>query len=186
MIISAKLLRSWNACYTDERIASTLARYKRATPASVAADESLSLDDRMWCIAKCLWHLDEGAARLFAIECAETVAHLAGDEDGQAQYRGLLNDMRQIQTDVPEEDRDAAWAAAWAVAGAVAGDAAWAVARAVVGDAAWAAARAAAWAVARAAAWDAAWAAARDAAWAAEIRKSIARALEWLGEEAHS
>lgn len=134
MIITAKLLRSWDACYTDERIAEVLARYKRATPAAIAADTSLPVDDRLWCLIKALWHLDESAARLFAVECAETVAHLAGDEDDIAQFHGLLNDMRQIEIELPPEQRDAAWAAAWDTAWA-AWDAAWAVW--AVWDASW-------------------------------------------------
>jgi len=140
--ITAPLLRTWGACWTDEKIKTALAGRESVTPAEVAAAEYVSLDDRLWVLCRCLWHLDKKAERFFAIESASLVSHLAGDEDDQGIYLGLLNDLAQIENEVTPEGRDAA----------------------------------------RAAARDAA----RDAAWAAELRKAIARALEWLGEEATS
>ena len=163
VIVDANLLRSWDACWNDARIAAHRLA-SGATPRQIAADESISLDDRLWVVTRCLWHLDESAARYYAIERARTVTHLAGDEDDQAQHAAILDELARIESEVPADQRAAAWAAAW--------------------DAAWAAA----WDAARAAAWDAAWAAARaaawDAAWDAAIRESIAAALEWLGDEA--
>jgi hypothetical protein len=219
-MITASLLRSWSACWSDEQIRTRLGTRTAVTPREVATDTSISVGDRLWVVCKALWYLDEDAARYFAIETALSVAHLAGDEDDQAQFLGLMNDLMCAQ-DLPEDRRaaarDAAWAAArdaaWAAARDAAWDAAWAAARdaawAAARDAAWAAARdaawdaawAAAWAAARDAAWaaaraaardaawaaarDAAWAAARDAAWDADIEKSIARALSWLGDYAN-
>jgi hypothetical protein len=166
MLVTAELLQSWDACWTPSRIAAHPLG-SGATPTQIAADESISLDDRLWVLAKCLWHCDPIAARLFAIECAESVAHLAGDEDDQAQFLGLCAEMREM-----------------AIAGVPDGDPNWAAARDAARDAAWAAAWAAARAAARAAAWDAAWDAAWAAAWAAALRKKIASILEWLGDEA--
>ena len=155
MIVTAKLLRSWDACWDDAHIAAHRLA-SGATPRQIAADESISLDDRLWVVTRCLWHLDESAARYYAIERARTVTHLAGDEDNQAQHAAILDELARIESEVPADQRAAARAAAW--------DAAWDVAW----DAAWTAARAADW----------------DAARAAAIRESIAAALEWLGDEA--
>jgi hypothetical protein len=166
--ITAKLLRSWEACWSDEQIKTKLAGRKSVTAREIAADESVSLDDRLWVLCQLLAHLDESAAHLYAIESASLVAHLAGDEDDQAQYLSLLNSLHEIE-DLPVEQRgaarDAARGAAW--------DAARDAARDAAGDAAWGAA----WDAARGAAWDAALGAARGAA----LREAIARALEWLG-----
>ena len=155
VIVTAKLLRSWDACWDDAHIAAHRLS-SGATPRQIAADESISLDDRLWVVTRCLWHLDESAARYYAIERARTVTHLAGDEDDQAQHAAILDELARIESEVPADQRAAAWDAARAAARAATWDAAW--------DAAWAAA----------------WAAARDAA----IRESIAAALEWLGDEA--
>ena len=209
LIVTPALLREWGACWTDTAIAvHPLA--KGATLATIAAAESISLDDRMWVLATAIWWIDErtdrdGAAHLFAVDCAESVAHLAGDEDDQAAYLGICNDLRQI-VDLPESERDAARAPAWvaardaarAAAWAPAWDAAWDAARAAAWDAARDPARDAAWVAARdaarAAAWAPAWVAARaparapawgaamDAARAAHLRKLIAIAMAWLGE----
>ena len=213
LIVTPALLREWGACWTDTAIAvHPLA--KGATLATIAADESISLDDRMWVLATAIWWIDErtdrdGAAHLFAVDCAESVAHLAGDEDDQAAYLGICNDLRQI-VDLPESERGAAWSAAWLAAWVAARDAArdaaWVAARdaarapawVAARDAARAAARAPAWVAARdaarAAAWAPAWVAARaaarapawgaamDAARAAHLRKLIAIAMAWLGE----
>ena len=135
VIVTAKLLRSWDACWDDAHIAAHRLS-SGATPRQIAADESISLDDRLWVVTRCLWHLDESAARYYAIERARTVTHLAGDEDDQAQHAAILDELARIESEVPADQRAAAW------------------------DAARAAARAATWAAAR----DAAWAAARDAA----------------------
>jgi len=178
-MITKKLLKEWGACWSDEQIDTYLksAKRKSVSPRHVAQDTTISLDDRLWVLCKTLAHLSEPCARYFAIECAQTVAHLAGDEGDQAQYLGLLNQLCEIE-DLPEQDRDAARAAAWA--------AAWDAARAAALDVAWAAARAAALDVAWDAAWAAAWAAARAAAWAAAwdvaLTAAIDRALIWLGD----
>jgi hypothetical protein len=174
-MITAQLLRSWSACWSDEQIRTRLGNRTEVTPREVAADTSISVDDRLWVICKALWYLDEAAARYFAIETALSVAHLAGDEDDQAQFLGLMNDLMCAQ-DLPANQRAAAWAAARATAWAAARDAAWDTAW----DTAWAAARATAWDAARATAWDTA----RATAWAADVEKSISCALSWLGEYA--
>ena len=163
VIVTANLLRSWDACWSDERIAAHRLA-SGATPRQIAADESISIDDRLWVVTRCLWHLDESAARYYAIERARTVTHLAGDEDDQAQYAALLDELARIESDVPADQRAAARAAA----------------RDAARDAAWYAARPAARDAARAAAWGPAW----GAAWGAASRESIAAALEWLGDEA--
>jgi len=92
---------------------------------------------------------NERNLRHFAVDCAESVLHLA-QEDQRELLQACL-DVTRAYADWPEE-WDAARAAAW--------DAAYAAARAAEGaaarNAAWAAARAAARAAAQAAAWDAA------------------------------
>ena len=115
VIVTANLLRSWDACWSDERIAAHRLA-SGATPRQIAADESISLDDRLWVVTRCLWHLDESAARYYAIERARTVTHLAGDEDDQAQYAALLDELARIESDVPADQRAAAWGAAWGAA----------------------------------------------------------------------
>jgi hypothetical protein len=171
MKITRKLLRDWNACWADEQIVEKLGKRKSVSPRAVANDESISLDDRLWVLCRALAHLDEHAARGFAIECALTVAHLTGDEADQAQCLGLLNDLLQIE-DLPPAAWDAAWGAARNAAWGVAWGAARDAARDAAGDAA------------RNAAGDAARNAARNAARDAALKEVIARALEWLGDEA--
>ncbi len=185
MQITAKLLRSWDACWSDDDIATHLGTRKSFTPAEVAGDETIALADRLWVLCRCLGHLDETAARLYAIESAELVARLAGDEQEQEQYLGIMNELRQIQLEMPAENRADAWNATWDAAWDAAWEAAWNATLDAARDAASAASSAAASAASRAAsraAEDVAW----YAAWYAEIRKAIDRALEWLGEEAHS
>lgn len=131
VIVTAKLLRSWGACWDDARIAAHRLA-SGATPRQICADESISLDDRLWVVTRCLWHLDESAARYYAIERARTVTHLAGDEDDQAQHAALLDELCRIESEVPKDQRAAARDAAW--------DAARAAARAATRDAALAAA----------------------------------------------
>src|SRR5262245_63739705 len=154
-MITPMLLREWNACWDDDRILDKAGGRAEVTPRDIANDDSISLDDRLWVLCRCLWYLDESAARGFAIESALLVAHLAGDEDDQAQYLGLMNRLLEIG-DLPEPEMAPARAAAW--------------------DAAWDAARAAAWDAAREAARDAASAAASDAAWARARGSAGARA----------
>src|SRR5688572_19667708 len=123
-MITAQLLRSWGACWSDEQLALKFGSRTTVTPREVAADKTISLDDRLWVICKTLWYLDERSARYFAIETALTVAHLAGDEDDQAQFLGLMNELMCIE-DLPVEQRDAAWDAAWDAARDAARAAAW-------------------------------------------------------------
>lgn len=170
-MITPKLLREWDACWNDDRIATYFAGRDALTPRAIANDDSISLDDRLWVLCRTMWYLDESAERMFAIESASLVAHLAGDEDDQAIYAGLLNDLIQIEEEITDPG---AWAAAWYAAGSAAWSAAWYAAW----YAAWSAAGSAAWA----AAWYAAWYTARAAAQDAELRKAIARAIEWLGD----
>ena len=196
-MITAKLLREWGACWSDEQIAAL--GVTEMSPRQLATDERIPLGDRLWVLCRSIWYLDESAARLFAIESAAGAVHLAGDEDDQAQYLGLLNWLCEIE-DLPAGQRADAWADAWAAAWDAARTAAWAdawaaawaaartAAWAAAWDAAWAAARAdawdaawnAAWADARADAWDAAW----NAAWADALSFSLDRALDWLGDYA--
>jgi len=126
MKITKKLLRQWGACWNDDQIAEAIARFGRdPSPREVANDDNVSLEDRLWAVTKALWHCDESAARLFAIECAETVAHLAGDEDDVAQFLGLCAQLREIELVLPESEKDAARCAAWGAAR----DAVWDAAR---------------------------------------------------------
>jgi hypothetical protein len=138
---------------------------------------------------------DARAARLYACDCAEHVAHHAGSAEA-ACCATIEVARRYARGEATEEERAAAWAAASAAAGAAAGAAAWAAVRnaagaaawAVARNAAWAAARNAAWAAARNAAWAAAWAVARNAAWAAawaaERQWQAARLVEMLAGKA--
>jgi hypothetical protein len=186
-VITAKLLREWDACHDDDDIAALASGRTSASPREIASDDRITLDDRLWVVCRALWYRSESAARTFAIDSAALVSHLAGRPEDCAEHARLVADLRRIYA-MPTEHRrseelsrwaaarDAARAAAWDVAWDVARYAAWDVAR----DAAWAAA----WAAARAAAWAAAWAAARDAAWDVAIRKAIDRALIALGPDA--
>jgi hypothetical protein len=163
--ITPKLIRQWDACWHDDEIAERFAGRRYVTPREVAEDESLPQADRLWVVTSALVHLDQRAARLYAIECAASVTHLAGDEDDQAAHAGLLHNLIQIEMEVP-------------------GGASAAATRHAI----WSAARDAAWSAAWSAAWDAAldavWNAAREAATQTGLDDAIRRALEWLGEEA--
>ena len=123
MLITANLLAEWGACWSEDDIAEAAERFvgDGASPAEVAADENISLDDRLWAVSKALWHTDASKARLCAIESAELVEHLAGNDSDRATYRALMVELRRIEAEVPEADRaaaraaarDAAWDAAW-------------------------------------------------------------------------
>ena len=126
-MITTKLLREWGACWPDDKINECMPK-DGVAPRALAADTAISLDDRLWVITKCVWYLDESAARCFAIECALSVAHLAGNEDDQAQFRGLMNDLLAIE-DLHESERGAARDAAWDAARGAARGAAWDAAR---------------------------------------------------------
>ncbi len=116
-MITKKLLKDWQACWSDDRIKTYFGKRRTVTPRTVAEDVTLSQSDRLWVLSKCLLHLDESAARGFAIECALSVAHLAPDED---EHRGLLAWLLEIE-DLPEAERSAAesaarsaaWSGAW-------------------------------------------------------------------------
>ena len=103
-MITAKLLREWGACWSDRRIADAFGSRTEVSPRTIAGTTAVSCDDRMWVMTRCLWYLDERAARLFAIETALTVAHLAGDDDDQARFLGLMNDSILIE-DLPAAAR---------------------------------------------------------------------------------
>ena len=182
--ITPALLRSWTACWSDEEIEIRFRKRKSVSITKVAADEVIKLDDRLWVMCRYLAHLDPTAARLFAIESAGLVAHLAGGEGDKARYFGLMNEMRQIQLEMAAEDRAGAFAAVWAVA------------RDAARDEAWSSAKCAAWSALQGASrpqeWSAVWSAvdstargivSSSGAWSTyntEVRKAIARALEWL------
>ena len=159
-MITPSLLRSWSPCsdWTDDRITAHLACRPSMTPREIAADDSISLDDRLWVVCRALWYRDESAARKYAIDSAALVSHLAGRPEDCAEHARLVEDLRRIFA-IPIGDRRSGELQRW--------DAAMADARA----AARADARADAWA----AAWDAAWAAGRDAAWAAarDLRPTV-------------
>jgi len=162
--ITTELLRSWEACWSDEEIISRLGGRESVTPTEVATDEVIKLDDRLWVMCNCLGHLDPTVARLFAIESAELVAHLAGDEEDQVQYLGIMNKMRKIQLEMAPDDRPGARNAIWTIASIAGRDAgkkveAWDAVR----DAVWHAAKD----TAKNTAWVAAWEATRSAARAA-------------------
>ena len=116
---------------------------------------------------------------LWACDCAERVAHVAGDVEPvcrEAIRVARLAVMGLATHDQLAAAQDAARAATWAAARDAAGDAA----RDAAGDAA----RAAAWAAQDAtwdAAWDATWDAAWDAAWAAagDAARAAAQASAW-------
>lgn len=114
-MITKKLLKSWNACWSDDQISAKLGKRHGMTPREIAADKTISLNDRLWVLCKTFAHLDESSARYFAIETAQTVAHLSGDENDQAQFAGFLNALCEIE-DLPIGDRDAARDAAWGAA----------------------------------------------------------------------
>jgi hypothetical protein len=167
-VITPKLLREWGACWSDDRIFRHFGTRPELSPSDIATDASISLDDRLWVLCRSIWYLDESSARLFAIESASLVAHLAGDDEDQAIYAGLMNDLLLIE-DMPVDRREAARASAYAAARA----AAYAYADAYADAYAYAAARAAAYAYAYA-----------DYAYDAAIQKAIDRALYWLGDYA--
>ena len=110
-MITKALLQEWQACWPEDKIDEKLGKRKSVSPRQVARDKTISVDDRLWVLCKALWYLDESAARYFAIESAATVTHLAGDEDDQALFSALLNQLCEIE-DLPTEQRDAARGAA--------------------------------------------------------------------------
>jgi hypothetical protein len=202
-MITPKLLRSWNA---DARLVQALGA-EELSPRELVTREDISINDRLWVIGRTLVHLDERAAGSFAVETALTVARLACDVEDEALFRGLMNDL--LATEEPVDARNVAWAdvawdvaldvsrstaalAAWAAACSAAQAVAWAtrrdfarnvVARHVVTnavcDVVWDAARAVAWAASDGTvAWNVPW----NSAWLAEVRLSLSRALEWLGD----
>lgn len=197
MNITPALLREWEACWTDARIAEHYGPRTVLAPREIAEDATIDREDRLWVLCKTLWHLDESATRTFAIDSAALVSHLAGRPEDQAEHARLVSDLRRIYaipagpgrkelrrwTTAWGAARTASWgtarAAAWDVARDAAWDAAWIAAwgatRAVAWDATWDA-RDAARAAARAATWTDARAAAR-AAWDAELDKAIQRAI---------
>ena len=105
-MITEKLLHNWEACWTATRITTYFGKRKSFTPRKIAADKTISPSDRLWVLSKCIEHLDPAAARLFAIECAASVTHLAGDEYNQAQHAGLLAWLIEI-TEMPESEQSA-------------------------------------------------------------------------------
>jgi hypothetical protein len=135
---------------------------------------------------------NERTARIFAVECAESVLHLIPEGVERTTAEVALYVARcYADGEATDEELDAAWAAAWdardaAWAAWAARAAAWAAALDAARAAAWAArdaarnaaldaARAAALDAARAAAWDARDARdARDAAWAAQAKLLLA------------
>ena len=127
--------------------------------------ESNGLDDALWALraARC-----DRESRLFACDCAQSVAHLNPDPRVQA---SIDTARRFADRNATREELAAAGAAARAAAraaiGNAAGAAAWNAAWNAAGAAAGAAAGNAAWNAAGNAAGAAAWNAARAAAWAA-------------------
>lgn len=113
--VTPSLLRSWSCCWDGARIARYFGTRKQIDVRVIAADESISLDDRLWVATRLIAHLDEHAARRYAVECALSVAHLAGDEDDEAQFRAICNRLIEIG-DLPPSSQAAARAAARAAA----------------------------------------------------------------------
>jgi hypothetical protein len=173
-MITPELLRSWG----NERIVGAFGA-SALSPREMAARSDIDLDERMWVLGRVLVHLDERAARLFAIETALTVAHLAGDEDDEAIFRGLMNDLLCAE-DLDPAARDAARDAARATAN----DMLWKsdeMAAAAAWNAAYDAARAS-WIAASSTALVAARTAAEAARLDAKTERSIDHALGKIGD----
>jgi hypothetical protein len=127
--------------YSRDRVAALWAGLDALTLADIC-DLDIPAPDRIWAVTRFLSDRDN---RLFACDCAQSVAHLNPDPRVQS---AIDTARRYADGEATEEERAAAGAAAGAAAWAAAQDAARDAAR----DAAWAAARAAAWAAAGAAA----------------------------------
>lgn len=143
MKITREQLRTWDACYSDERIAE-LVPPEGLTPLAVC-DLDIPADDRLWVVLR-EEIIPARQLREFACDVAEEACRAAGVTDPRSlaaiqtsrRYaRGMATEGElRVARDAAMAARDAAWAAAMAARDAAtdaARDAAWA--------AAWAAAR---------------------------------------------
>lgn len=106
-MVTKKLLRDWNACWTDDRIAEHFGDRASLTPREIAADESILDNDRLWVMCQTLSYRNYNAAQSFAIDCVASVAHLAGRQEGQDTYARLLDEFQTISR-LPRNEGDLA------------------------------------------------------------------------------
>lgn len=178
MLITRKLLRAWDACYGDARIAA-LVPPEGLTPLQVL-DTEIPLADRLWVVLR-EEIIPERELRLLAVRWARgalEAERAAGREPDARSWAACDVAERYARGEASAEELAASRGAAWDAAGA-AYNAAWA-ARDAARDATYAAARAAARAATRAAAYAAARDAAYAAAWDAQIEdvRAVLRGLE--------
>lgn len=147
-LVTKKLLRAWGACWDDARIDEFLQgigkRVRGLSIESVLRDSRITLSDRLWVGTKYLEAVDPQACRLFAIECAMSVAKYAGDEDAVENHLAMCSWQYEIELYYAAEDKSAA--------------------RSAASSAAYSAARSAT----NSAAYSAAWSATNSAAWSAQ------------------
>ncbi len=78
MDITPMLLRSWDACWTDTRIATYFAGRESLTPREIAEDLAhISHNDRMWVLTMTLAHKDLISLVEFARSCADAARSCA-------------------------------------------------------------------------------------------------------------
>src|SRR5262245_45083775 len=87
-MITAALLRSWGACWTDDEIANFAAGCTSMSPREIATHRDITIEDRLWVLCHALEHRNPGAAA--------RVSHLAGGERDQAEHARLVADLRRI------------------------------------------------------------------------------------------
>jgi len=162
MKITRIMLRSWNACYSDEEI-STLVPESGLTPLEVA-ELNILVVDRLWVLLR-KEIISTMELRLLACDWAEEACRMSGWSDERS-LAAIAVARRFAVGEATEDELSAAAREARAASWAAVGASEFAATAAV--DAAALVAEEAAWK----AAWSAAWSAARSAWEAADARAS--------------
>ena len=145
--ITRKLLREWQACYSNEKLDATVPG-SGLTPLQIL-DLNIPAEDRMWVVLR-EPVIPACELRLLACKWAREALVVVGNPDPRS-VAAVDCAERFARGESTTEELAAAWSAARAAAWSAAGFAAWSAAGAAARDAAGAAVRAAAGAAARAA-----------------------------------
>ncbi len=165
MLITRERLRTWNACYSDEKIAE-LVPVEGLSPLAVCDLQTVTVADRLWVLLR-EEIIPARELRLLACDWADQALAYAGSADPRC-VAAIAVSRRYAAGEATREELTAARDSALGAARYAAWDAARAVARDAAWDAAWAAVQAAV----QAATWDAAW----DATWEqllADVRRVL-------------